>query len=158
MKRDFIYQIPIIVPFEGDKYPKLGGYGFDIWMDGNFAIDARKMKMEERIFTKFQKDGEEIIKRFRLGKRMFREQAYQFFDNSWLLRSATVPGNACDLSFDNINDFGGHGFEGYLKGLEEAKEYCKERYVPHNVDSFKQAMTLRELWLHWADIARALVD
>lgn len=79
--------------------------------------------------------------------------SYRFAENSWLIRTIVIPyGNACDLSFNEsaLRDFLGSGWDKISQG--KIKPLWVE-YSPHNIDSLKQAMCLRELFLGWANNA-----
>jgi hypothetical protein len=76
---------------------------------------------------------------------------YNFAENSWLVRGIFVPGDSCDLSFNEsaLNDFLESGWKKLNKG--ERRKPIWVDYAPHNIDNIKQARCLRELFLNWAN-------
>jgi hypothetical protein len=148
----YIYQIPVIVPLENVG---LGGYGFGVDLDSNFGIKARKEIMPLQTKKIFIKQGCEIVEYF-FGKK-FKMNPYMFAEDSWLVHVIGAPGDACDIALDEsgLNYFFGSGWEELQK-----KKFVpfSIHYSPHNVDTFKQAQCLRELFLNWANRANIILN
>lgn len=155
----FIYQVPPIFPGCNEE-GKHGGYGFSTSIDNEFAILARKTPMNDYSVNLLQKEGREIVKGFNLKGICEKNTPYFFAEGSWLLQHVQVPGDATDLGIDNFSDFTDR-WEHYLEFAEKMKNKGESlgimRYVPHNIDSYPQAVALLALWLNWANIASAIL-
>ena len=158
--RKFIYEI-------NDFYPpnksSLGAWGFSISLDQEIAIKLRELKRENRIEDILQEQGRRIVTGFKLNKLGKIKHPFQFVEDSLLLRSALVPGDACDLSLDDValNSFVGN-YKNYRESLDEyikkGGEMPSIQYISHNVDSQQQASALLSLWAHWANTTKFLVN
>lgn len=141
---NYVYKVPTIIKL---KDPGISGYNFNTYLDPNLAILARKEKLIEKSFNYIQESGRDILKSF------FSEKVnnpYVFVEDSWLVQSILVPGDACDLSLNEsgLRDFISDWNKRQSKGLVP---FATE-YVCHNTDSFIQAQALRELFINWANL------
>jgi hypothetical protein len=150
--KKYVYEVPAIRLLE-NAGP--GGYGFHVYLDSDLAIKARKKQLEYHTFRIFRKEGTKIVQTF-FGKK-YKSMPYGFAEDSWLVRGMFVPGDACDLSFNEsaLNDFLGSGWE---RMNERGAKPIWVDYSPHNVDNIKQAICLRELFLNWANTANSCLS
>ncbi len=150
MKRKFVYEVQEFVPPDGSIH--LGAYGFGVYLDRGFARKVKDFVLDEVDFVqnRFQEMGEKLIVR-----RLFRKEGgyirkpYDFVEDSLLIQSIHVPGNACDLgvAWAQIED---------IENERVRKNWLE--YNPHNVDSMAQAFALFSLFTKWVDWSKALVN
>jgi hypothetical protein len=93
--------------------------------------------------------NEEIVRAF--GDRQAKYVKPEFFKNTWLLTSLTVPGDAAYIS---LGGYQLSELEGYIPG-EDLRHF---KYEPHNVDSLLQSSCLLSQWLIWFNAVIALTD
>ena len=148
MKRKFVYEIQEFVTPDG-SHP-LGGYGFGVYLDIDFARCVRNFVPDDVDFVqnKFQEHGKDwIIRKVFKNEGEFLRNPYYFVEDSLFIQSVNVPGNACDLGVD-------WGQIEYLS-RENSLSRCLN-YSPHNVDSRAQAYCLMSLFTKWVDWTKAL--
>lgn len=120
----------------------MGAWGFCITVPGYFGNAAKEKKRPAtfdeslRAFTK-----EMWPKHLNLPEnadwwQMEMERAFHFHEDTCLIRSVSVPGNACGL--DPGSSFGSPYDNAYS-------------WLPHNVDVQGQATALLYMWLKWFD-------
>jgi hypothetical protein len=151
--KKYVYEIPTILPLE---HAGFGGYGFNVYLDSNLAVKARKEIMKPFTYNKFKEQGVEIVQAF-FGKK-HKEMPYKFAEESWLVHAICIPyGDACDLALNEsgLRDFLGSGWERRVK--EDTTPFWVQ-YSPHNVDSINQARCLRELFLNWANVTNSCLS
>lgn len=70
----------------------------------------------------------------------------QFWEDTCLLTNISVPGNACglDMEWGTFNELG-----------KRDREHAVE-YLPHNIDSMAQAVSLLAVWTTWYDLSNVL--
>lgn len=151
-QKKFIYECSPLVPREDLT---LGRWGFCIELDGNFAHVARQNEMTEFARNRFLEIGREIIGvYFPKHDMKLVHPPYHFVADSWLLQYVQVPGDACDLGFDQSAL---HEFCTAWQSQREVTERFPVNYGPHNVDNSAQAFCLQALWLNWANSAAAVL-
>jgi hypothetical protein len=150
--RKYVYEVPAILPLEDAG---VGGYGFHTYLDSDLAIKARREIMKPQAYDQFKTEGTKIVQSFFSQK--YKGMPYGFAEDSWLVRGMFVPGDACDLSFNEsaLENFLGSGWEKVNSGKNNP---IWLDYSPHNVDSIKQAQCLRELFLNWANITNICLN
>ena len=150
--KKYVYEIPSIVPLENAG---VGGYGFHVYLDSDLAVKARRDIINSHALNIFKEEGIKIVHSF-FGKK-YKGMPYGFAEDSWLVRGMFVPGDACDLSFNEsaLGNFLGSGWERMNKAGDKP---IWVDYSPHNVDSINQAMCLRELFLNWANTANSCLN
>lgn len=125
----------------------LGRYGFGIHLDSKFAkrtLDKREMsRTQERISQNFKTD---ILERLFPKDKKWLLPPFHFVEDSLLVQSIHVPGDACDLGIDWSD----------IDELKREQPYRTLTYGPHNVDSMQQAYGLLTLFTEWINIAEAL--
>lgn len=114
----------------------MGGWGFNIILDEEYAKFMMALKMDFEHLKKFKarlSEGLSNIMKF--------TESYprlQFHENSCLLTNISVPGNACGL--DQFNCIDGNDFT----------------YQPHNVDCENQASGLLYVFTEWMEVSEFL--
>ncbi len=122
---------------------RMGGYGFLIQLDPQFALKAKAIKFEPIWVENLNKNAKVILQKFFNSKLII--PPYHFLDDTALLRFCQVPGDACDLGI-----CGQH--------IEYIGRDLWVEYNPHNVDTAKQAFMLLSLWIHWYEIVETLIS
>jgi hypothetical protein len=149
---DFLYR------FQGPRPPEegrsMGRWGFNVFLDGNFARKALQSPFSQKHYGILQSRGREVIVNCGWKPEAVSRDPFNFYDvngddsrnlrnPSRLLHYCQVPGNACGLSFD-------------CSGLPNLKEDAENiEYVCDNVDSMNQSMALIALWTTWLDFIEA---
>jgi len=145
MNRKFIYRVDHFLPPQDTG---LGQYGFCVYLDRDFASQTLDKKIDSKVQEDFQKRTKEMI-----VKKVFSDEyilpPFMFVEDSLLVQSFHVPGNASDLGVDwnTIHS---------LKKDDCFRNYLE--YSPHNVDSMNQAFTLLSLFTYWVDCAEATLE
>jgi hypothetical protein len=152
--KQFVYDIQGFLPPEK---PGLGKWEFEILLDAEVAIRARKKSIDDEFRTRAQEEAREIISgfniiKFRLNSLGEIQNPYDFVENSLLIRGIRVPGNACDLGLSESlrNDF----CEFWHDTKQNAGQIKRVRYTPHNIDNPMQAACLISLFNYWANTAK----
>jgi len=141
MKRHFVYEVQEFIPPDESRH--LGGHGFGIYLDANFARQAKNFVADDVVQNRFQEFGKDwIIKRL-FKKDKFIRDPYMFVENSLLVQSIHVQGDACDLRTD-------WGEIEYLDRENSLREQIQ--YSPHNVDSVYQAYALFSLFSKYREL------
>ena len=131
----------------------MGGWGFSISVPKTFADACRaekrtaatesilgehcKLNWPRHISYIADDDGKlNDFYRYEISR------AYRFEDDTLLLRSISVPGDACGLDpGDGLGSPWSESFD----------------WLPHNVDSQGQATALLHMWLYWFDAVEATI-
>ncbi len=144
--KKYVYEVPAILPIDNFS---LGGYGFTVYLDSGLAIKARSTEIKDSVYDHLKEDGIKLVRLY-LDKK-YNKMPYQFAEDSWLLHAICVPGDACDLALGqfSLEDFLGDGW----KRMKDSNTELFVDYAPHNVDTLKQALCLRELFINWANTA-----
>lgn len=143
MKVEFLYRVEnFSPPLEPGK---LGGYGFNINLDREFARKAKQKTIEDKIQERLNE-----IARDNIVKRLFSSslvtQPYHFVDNSLLVGSFHVPGDDCELGLSNVE----------VESLDIENEHSNSvKLHTHNVDNYQQAYTLFSLFTNWIEYAES---
>jgi len=112
-------------------------------LDANFARQAKNFVADDVVQNRFQEFGKDwIIKRL-FKKDKFIRDPYMFVENSLLVQSIHVQGDACDLRTD-------WGEIEYLDRENSLREQIQ--YSPHNVDSVYQAYALFSLFSKYREL------
>ena len=149
MLKQFFYSIE---GFEPRDDLTLGGYGFSIFLDKEFAKRALEKELPEAGYKNMIDMAKGIIITEGLEKKgNMIKPPYNFVSGenrlTCLLQYCTVPGNACDLGVSG-DEIGRIQNESY-------KEYIE--YNPHNVDSSSQAYALLSIWLMWQRLVESFI-
>lgn len=145
MERSFLYRVEGFTPPK--KGNEMGGYGFSVYLDRKFAIDARQKIIVPKTQERFQEIGKEIIKK--LFSNEYIKPPYSFVEDSLLVQSFHVPGDACDLGSD----------WGNIDSLKDEKSFRNFiEYHPHNVDNVRQAYALFSIFSNWVNYSEALMQ
>lgn len=148
----FLYRIIGLSPPKWDI--SMGGWGFGIELDVDFARRALQAQLSQEKYEMLQEEGKRFIINCGWKPEAVSRNPFNFYDvngeykpqepnHSLLLHYCQVPGNACGLSFDCM------GIEKLIKGAE------KIEYLTDNVDSINQSMALLSLWLRWFEFVNA---
>ena len=147
-----------IVGLTPPKEYKMGGYGFMIELDPNFAREAAKLKLTQTLYDDFQTATSDILKTIKmdLGHRhvLFR------LNDSWLATNFSVQGNACGLDvildrLDEIMDEKNQTPIIYPPSINRIIYPLK--YYSHNIDSHLQAYALLSIFSYWYDLVESLM-
>lgn len=77
------------------------------------------------------------------------ESPYTFVEDSLLVQSFHVPGNACDIGIDWRE----------IDSLKDEKSFKNLiSYHPHNIDNIKQTYALFSIFSNWIDYTEALLQ
>ncbi len=156
-ERRFVYSIEGLSPQTRNGEIEMGGFGFSIYLDTEFAKKAYKTLLPEGHHLN------EIAEKILVDCKLIRENGvlhnpYRFAENrdgklTTLLRWVQVPGCACDLGIEG-NEFGkiieGEWINSEIQGFLG--------YYPHNVDSYYQAYGLLSLFTTWANLTNNFLD
>lgn len=152
MLKNFSYRL---VGFEAPEKKESGMWGFEVWLDGDFARLALEYELPQEIYVRLNETAENIVMVEGLkqkGEKIV--PPYSFVSSpkgnlTALLQSIRIPGNSCDLGMD-INSIGDIRKEKKtsLKGVI---------YSPHNVDNRIQRDALLSLWIRWNESAEAVL-
>lgn len=145
MERNFIYKVEGFSPPQ--KGREMGGYGFSVYLIRDFAKRARQKIITSETQERFQEIAREnIIKRLFSNK--YFKPPYSFVEDSLLVQSFHVPGDACDIDADWME----------VDSLKDEKSFRNFiEYHPHNVDNFRQAYALFSIFSEWVEYAEALL-
>ncbi len=150
MLKQFFYSIE---GFEPRDDLTLGGYGFSIFLDKEFAKRALEKELPEAGYKNMIDMAKGIIITEGLEKKgNMIKSSYNFVSRenklTCLLQSCTVPGNACDLgvSWDEIERVSNSQYKNYIE------------YHPHNVDSSYQVHALLSIWLMWQRLVESFIE
>jgi len=143
MKVEFLYRVEdFSPPLESGK---LGGYGFNIHLDREFARRTKQKTIEDAIqerLNEIEKDN--IVKR--LFPRSLITPPYHFVDNSLLVSSFHVPGDDCELGLSHVE----------VESLDKEDKHSNSvKLHSHNVDNYQQAYALFSLFTNWIDYAES---
>jgi len=122
-------------------------WGISAEISTKFADKLAKEKRTERVEEILERDAKMLMAKgkFPYFKRFEKQRIHHFFEDTCLVRTLQVPGNACDLAVD----------ESALRELERFREKRiieqNMGYMQHNVDSFMQAVFLEILFRNWAN-------
>lgn len=137
-KEDLNYAISGLHPAEG----MFSAYNFRIELKGDFARRLMGIELPEKENINLNKRLTEVLQRIFPERKMWMtgiNHPLGFYGKSCLLMQCCVPGDATDLGID---------------GSDQDKLVKKDivLYLPHNVDSIKQAYGLLSLWTLWYEI------
>jgi len=144
--------------FQGPNPPEerrsMGGWGFNVFLDGNWARKALQSPLSQKAYEILQTRGREVTVNCGWKLEAVSRDQFNFYDvngddshssrnPSKLLHYCQVPGNACGLSFDCS------GIPKLKRGAESIEYACD------NVDSMSQSIALIALWTTWLEFADA---
>lgn len=124
----------------------MGRYGFGIYLDRAFAQRARAADFGPETQQRMQDEAKSQILR-KLFKEKYIHPPFMFVDDSALVQSFQVPGDACQLGIDyrtieDLKDSDGRNLE----------------FSPHNVDCMQQSFGLLCLFTQWVDWVEATIE
>jgi hypothetical protein len=126
-------------PFEFDRIPN---YGFNVFLDRDFALNAKKDLVGQRAQERLQEIAAAAIKR--MFYRQLIGQPYHFLGDSMLITSCQVPGdNNCELLIGRDQ----------IDSLERKNAKSELHYYTHNVDNRDQVYGLLSLFTRWCEYA-----
>lgn len=123
----------------------LSRFGLGVYLDNSFAQKLLNKKESDRIQQGMQTRATEEILRRQFPKDKYFHLPYNFVEDSLLVQSFHVPGDATTISIA-WNDVE------YLKRDTTKKSLL---YDPYNIDSQQQAFGLLCLFTQWVDWAEA---
>jgi hypothetical protein len=126
---------------------RLGGYGYTILLDREFALKALNTKQPEYI-KNFHEDIDNLLEILKISNKPYGH--VRFCNDTMLISNISVFGNSCGLDIDwksleLVIDEHNHGYENDLA------------YYPHNVDSITQAYSLLSVFFVWYEYTEAVM-
>lgn len=123
-------------------YPRGGmsGAGFSIWLNQDFANKIKQVKIECPINII---DMAKTI-HHNLGFYEPRDGGLHFWEGTFLLHWCTIDVAACEIGIDGTD-------------IDQMIYDEPLEYIPHNIDTSKQAYGLLSLWLHWFKYAEIIL-
>ena len=130
----------------------MGRWGFGIRMDTQYAWQLKQLPLRDEWEERIVEIGTDAVKATLLHdfKPMFDTPRLHFWENTCLLTNLSVPGNACGLDMD-WRDFD------HLQADAERDANYGITWLPHNVDSWWQALSLLQVWLAWYDLTCGMI-
>lgn len=125
---------------------RMAVWSFTIELDYALAVRCHEQAMRPAALQRLHELGvaqhENVFQDWKPKNNLFpRRRIFSFWDDRCLLTNLTVePGNACGLDLD-------HG--DYQSVQRRCVQHTPVRYLPHNVDSQRQATALLASWLLW---------